>query len=128
MPFPKGRSGNPRGRPKGIQTQIKLRQAIAAEVPAILDALVNAAKGGDTTAARLLLDRTLPALRPTDAPVSLPLGANLADTGGSILQAVASGRLTPAEGSTLLGGLAQLGRVIETSDLEQRIRALEERK
>ena len=60
--------------------------------------------------------------------MSLSLGANLADTGLSILQAVASGRLTPAEGSTLLGGRAQLGRVIETSELEQRIRALEESK
>ncbi len=39
--FEKGKSGNPRGRPRGIQTQLKLRESIAKDLPGIITALVN---------------------------------------------------------------------------------------
>jgi hypothetical protein len=71
--FEKGQSGKPRGRPRGIQTQAKLRESIAKDLPGIITSLVDKAKDGDTAAAKLLLDRVLPSLRPMDQPAFLPL-------------------------------------------------------
>ena len=67
----------------------------------ILKVVEEQAINGDMTAARLLLERSLPALRPVDTPIVLPIGDSLADVGRSILEAVSAGRLTPVEGSTL---------------------------
>jgi len=65
--FTKGVSGNPNGRPKGaIGKTTKLRLQLQKSVPAILDKLVEAALNGDIAAAKLILERALPALRPVD--------------------------------------------------------------
>jgi hypothetical protein len=39
----------------------KLREAVADALPDVLDAMVRAARAGDVGAARLLMERTLPA-------------------------------------------------------------------
>jgi len=124
--FQPGQSGNPRGRPRGIQTQAKLRNAIAEDMPAIIEAVTEAAKGGDIQAAKLLLDRVLPALKPQDQAVSLPLSDGLAASGRSILAAVGQSGVTPEQGFKLLQGLSALSRVIETDELLRRIEALEQ--
>ena len=123
--FQPGQSGNPRGRPPGIQTQAKLRNAIAEDMPAIIEAVTEAAKGGDIQAAKLLLDRVLPALKPQDQAVSLPLSDGLAASGRSILAAVGQSGVTPEQAFKLLQGLSALSRVIETDELLRRIEALE---
>lgn len=124
--FEKGQSGNPKGRPPGIVNQAKLRESIAKDIPEILAAMVNAAKGGDTQAARLLLDRTLPAIKPTDTPIALPLaGADLGADGRAVVSAVGSGEVTPETASKLLQGLSSLARVVEVSELLERIERLE---
>ncbi|UHD17391.1 DUF5681 domain-containing protein [Thiocapsa bogorovii] len=124
--FQKGESGNPRGRPPGVVSQMKLRASIEKDLPEILAAMVTAAKGGDTTAARLLLDRVLPALKPADQPVTLPLaGTDLGGDGREIIAAVGASIVTPEQGGRLLAGLGSLSRVIETDELLKRVVALE---
>jgi len=128
--FKPGASGNPAGRPKGIQTQAKLRAAIARDLPEIIQAMLAAAKSGDVQAARLLLDRTLPALKATDAPapLSLPAGTpDLAAAAKATLEAVAGGALTPDQAGAVAGVLSALVRVKESVELEGRIAALENR-
>ena len=50
-----GQSGNPSGKPRGaLGLPGKMRQALALEAPAIIEAMVQAAKAGDTTAASLI--------------------------------------------------------------------------
>lgn len=124
--FEKGQSGNPKGRPPGIVNQAKLRESIVKDIPAILTAMVTQAKQGDVQAARLLLDRTLPAIKPTDTPIVLPLaGADLGGASRAVIEAAGQGGITPDQARTLLSGIGTLARVIETTELLERIEKLE---
>jgi hypothetical protein len=126
--FKPGTSGNPRGRKPGTLTNAgKLREAIAKDVPEILEALALAAKAGDTAAAKLLLDRVLPTMKPVDAPAPVALGDGLADAGAAVLRALAAGSVTPDQAGALAGVLSALARVEETVALAARVAALEDR-
>ena len=121
-----GQSGNPRGRPPGAGEVAKLRAAIAGNVPAILESLTTAALAGDVQAARLLLERTLPALTPAEQAQArhLPDGT-LTTQGRAVLAAVAAGELAPGQGAALLGAIGTLARVAEVDELARRIEVLE---
>ena len=121
-----GQSGNPRGRPPGAGEVAKLRAAIAGQVPAILQSLTAAALAGDVQAARLLLERTLPALKPAEQAQALHLpDGTLTTQGRAVLAAVAAGELAPGQGAALLGAIGTLARVAEVDELARRIEALE---
>lgn len=68
--FEKGQSGNPNDRPRGTGVVAKLREAIQDEMPEIIDALVLAAKAGDVSAAKVLIDKVIPTLRSVNPPSS----------------------------------------------------------
>ena len=124
----KGQSGNPRGRPPGAGEVAKLRAAIASQTPAILQSLTTAALAGDVQAARLLLERTLPALKPAEQAQALHLpDGTLTDQGRAVLAAVAAGELAPGQGAALLGAIGTLARVAEVDELARRIEVLEGR-
>lgn len=54
-PFVKGQSGNPAGKPKGIEsTPDRLRRMIRERIPEVIEVLVQSALAGDAQAARLL--------------------------------------------------------------------------
>ena len=123
-----GESGNPKGRPKGSGQVAQLRSAIAGRVPEILDKLMRQALEGDTSAARLLLERVVAPLKAQEAPQALVLpDGSLTDQGRAVLRSVASGELAPGQGAALLGAIGQLARVAEVDELTRRIEALEER-
>ena len=88
--------------------------------------MVTAAKGGDTQAARLILERVLPALKASEATQTLDLPAgSLTDQGRAVLASVAAGELAPGQGAALLGAIGTLARVSEIDELHSRIEALE---
>lgn len=125
----KGQSGNPGGRKPGSGKVAKLREGIAKHVDAIVAQLVEKAKAGDVGAARLLLERVLPAVKPVEAaaPVALPEDGTLTDKGAAVLAAVAAGDLAPGQGAALLAALGTLAKVAEVDELQRRIEALEDR-
>ena len=121
-----GQSGNPAGRPPGSGEVAKLRAGIVEHVPQILSKLVEAALGGDTQAARLLLERVLPPVKAVELPVELPMPeGRLTEQARHVLAAAAGGTLAPDQAATLIGALAGVARIAETDELRQRIERLE---
>lgn len=122
-----GQSGNPTGKKPGTGKVDKLRAALAKDLPEVLDALVAKAKEGDTGAIKLILERTVPALRPVDmtTALNLPAASGLADQGRAVLAALASGQLPVNQAAGILQGLGNLAKLVELDELEKRIAALE---
>lgn len=125
----KGESGNPNGRKPGTGQVAKLRESIATHIPEIITRMVSKAKEGDVHAARLLLERVIPPLKSAESSVSitLPENATLSEQGQTIIQSIADGTLTPGQGQALLSGLGSQARLVEITELEERITALENR-
>ena len=125
-PWVKGQSGNPKGRTPGQSNITKWREAMAADVPEILAGLIAQAKAGDVMAARLILERAIPALKNAEATqaIDLPAGT-LTEQGMAVLEAVASGALAPGQGSQLISAIGTLARVTEIDELTARIAKLE---
>ena len=121
-----GQTGNPKGRPPGRSQITLLRESIAGDVPDILAGLVTAAKAGDVQAARLVLERVLPPVRPIEQAIELELKGNtLTEQGRAVLGAVSAGALAPGQGSQLIAAIGALARVAEIDELSARITALE---
>ena len=127
MTWTKGQSGNPGGRKPGSGKVEKLRKKLEAHIPAVLDALVEMAKEGDTSAIKILLERVMPALKPVEQPVTIPLGDTLTDAGENVLKAAGAGTLAPGTASQLIQAVVGLARVRELEALEDRIAQLEQR-
>ncbi|MBF0628543.1 MAG: hypothetical protein HQL91_10045 [Magnetococcales bacterium] len=107
--FRPGKSGNPAGRPRGTGFSARLRAELEAHGVEVVESVLNAAKGGDMRAAKLVLERILPPLRPTAEPLrmSIPLDEGLASAGEAILQAVVGGQISLEAGRDLIGMVSQ---------------------
>ncbi len=126
--FKPGQSGNPNGRTPGHGEVAKLRQSLSTHIPEIIDQVVTAARGGDLQAARLILERVIPAVKPVDSlqAIELPTGGSLTEQGRAVITAVSEGQLSPANGAQLVTALGTLARVSEIDELSERIKKLEE--
>ena len=121
-----GQSGNSRGRPPGQSKIEKLRQAIGTAAPEVLQRMIQLAMEGDVMAGRLVLERFLPAVKPTELATQINIqGNSLTDKAQSVLQAVADGVIPPGTGSQLLGAIGTMARVAEVDELKLRIEKLE---
>jgi len=124
-----GQTGNPKGRPPGISEITKLRKSLMTDAPDILAGLVTAAKAGDLQAARLILERVLPPVKPMEQAIELDLtGDTLTAQGRAVLSAVSAGALPPGQGGQLIAAISALARVAEIDELTARIIKLEESK
>lgn len=106
--FQKGHSGNPAGRPPGTKSAPNLirdllRDGVVTEddLRAVVAAVLAKAKDGDLAAAALLLDRTIPKLRPAvdaaeeeEIAAARARGALSAGFGGSTLEDLVAGSLS----------------------------------
>jgi dihydrodipicolinate synthase/N-acetylneuraminate lyase len=130
MPTPKfkaGISGNPKGRPKDKTPATLLRKSIIDDMPEIILKLAEQAKNGDTAAAKILLDRCCPTLKPQALAISLPINGSLAEQGGEIIRATLSGHIPPDLGAQLINALANQGKLIELQELTQRLDNIEKK-
>lgn len=130
--FRKGESGNPAGRPKGSRhkTTLLAEKLLQQDAEAIVNVVVDAAKAGDLTAARIVLDRIAPARK--DSPVSVELppietAADAAKVMGAVLASVGRGDVTPGEAVEISRVVDSFVKAHEANELDARIRALENR-
>lgn len=126
--FQAGQSGNPRGRPTEHARAAAIRKQILKAAPDVVAGLIEAAKAGDSLAGRILLACACPPLKPVELPVCLPLPecADLADQGRAIISALSAGHIAPGQANAILQSLAGLARLVELTDIERRIQALED--
>jgi hypothetical protein len=121
-----GESGNPTGRRPGSGSVQKLRQAIEDSLPEIIKCLADKAKAGDVGAARLLLERVIPALKPVEAPQALQIDRDdLSGQAKEIVALAASGAISVTQAAQLVAALGTVGKLIEVDELERRIQTLE---
>jgi hypothetical protein len=125
--FQPGVSGNPKGKPKDKTPATLLRKSIIDDMPEIILKLVEQAKNGDTTAAKILLDRCCPTLKPQALAISLPINGSLAEQGGEIIRATLSGHIPPDIGAQLISALASQGKLIELQELTLRLDNIEKK-
>ena len=123
--FKVGVSGNPNGRPKDKTPATLLRKSIINDMPEIIVKLVQQAKEGDTAAAKILLDRCCPPLKPQAMTINVPVGGTLAEQGGDIIRTMLSGHIPPDTGSQLINALSNQAKLIELQELTERIEILE---
>lgn len=131
-PFKKGQSGNPKGRPKGARSKrtLALEALLEADAEAIIQAAIDGAKGGDGVALRLCLERILPPKKDRPIVFSLPpikCAGDATKACSALLQAVATGSITPSEASEVAKLIEGFVRVVEVAEIEDRLTALEQR-
>ena len=130
MAFVKGRSGNPRGKPRGARHRatIAAESMLDGESEALTRKAIELALEGDGMALRLCLERILPARKDRPLRFTLPPLKSAEDAAAglsAILEAVASGDLTPGEACDISRLLESFGKMLEGSEIEKRIAALE---
>src|SRR4051812_16012566 len=116
--FRKGQSGNPSGRPAGARnkTTVAIEALLDSEAETITRKAVELAKGGDSVALRLCLERIIPARK--DRPVAFALppietAGDAAKASAALLRAVAVGEITPAEAGDVAKLFESHARVLE---------------
>lgn len=132
-PFQRGQSGNPNGRPKGSRNKATLavEALLEGQHEALTQAAINKALDGDGTALKLCLDRIAPIRKGRPVPLDIPEitdARSLAEAGAVVGNALAAGELSSDEAAGVLSTLDGIKRLYETSELEQRISALEQAK
>lgn len=90
-------------------------------------AVVEQAKAGDLQAATMLADRLYPKLKPQGELLTLsePLDGSPAEQARTIVRLAGAGELSTDQARDLLAALADCVRIIEISEFEQRLAALE---
>ena len=118
--------GNP-GRPKGSKN--KRLELLRSNDVKLQKKVLDMAMEGDVSALKIIADRLWPRLRAQPAPVSIDAASdNIAARGRTIIDAALSGEITTDVLRDLLTALYAHGKLIEISDWDERIKALEERR
>jgi hypothetical protein len=119
-----------RGRPKGSRNKITLvAQRLLQEFsePIVRKSIIDALQK-DGPSRRLCMERILPAQRNGCIRLQLPRTMTAQDVDKAseqVVQAVATGRMTPADGESMLNILELRRKAIETGELQARFDKLE---
>lgn len=124
MAFTKGKSGNPSGRPK--KDTANLKPLLAKHGESVLQKVIDAALEGDLTACKLVLDRLYPAIKSQAMPVNIPVGETLPETGNNIVIETMTGNVPPDIGASLITALSNQAKLVEFTELSQRLERIEQ--
>ena len=126
--------GNP-GKPKGarhkttlIAEKLAIETLMENDAEGVTRRVIDAAKGGDMTAARLVLERICPVRKGRPVRLELPAIETARDLSvalSAILGAMGQGEITPEEAAVVASVVEAKRKAIEIVELEARISALE---
>lgn len=123
---------NKAGRPRGSKNKrTVIREALAETFDngeqGFWLAVAQQAKEGDLQAAQMLADRLYPKLKPQSPTIALsePLEGSPANMARQLVQMAGNGELPSSQARELLQALGDLVRVIEITEIEQRLEKLE---
>ena len=120
--FQPGQSGNTAGRPRQPKNDsTTIRNLIGQELPIIIASLITAAKNGDIAAAKILVDKSLPSVRPVSLATPLPALAaaqSLSEKADVILDSLASGDIGSDTAMAIMNSLGK-AREISASNAPQ---------
>jgi Family of unknown function (DUF5681) len=119
-----------RGRPPGSRNKTTLlaQQLLDTHAESLIKKCIVMAMQGDTKAMQLCIDRIVPTRRELPVRIgTLPTrtAAELDVASETLTQKVTAGELTPTQGQAFAAMLDQRRQVIETQNLDQRLRAVE---
>lgn len=129
-PFQAGNNAST-GRPAGSRNQATaaVQMLFEKDAEALSKVCIERALKGDAVALRLCLERILPPSKDTPVCFDMPEVQTLSDStkaANAILQAISRGEITPGAGERLMALLESFRRIREATDLEDRLRTLEE--
>lgn len=125
-PFGPGNSGRPRG--SRNKATLALEALLDGEAESLTRKAIEMALEGDTTAMRLVMDRIMPPRKDRPVAFALPKLETPADAvkaAAALVDAVASGDLTPSEAEDLSRLIERFVRAVETTDILERLESLE---
>jgi hypothetical protein len=130
MPFQKGQSGNPAGRPRGIvnRATVLAQNLLSERVEGIARKVIELAEEGDMAAIRVCMERLVPPIKHQPVAVELPpieKPADSVEAMASIAAAVAAGDLTAAEAAELAKVVDVYVRALDSKGFDERLSALE---
>ncbi len=130
-PFKKGQIANPAGRPVGSRHKATLaaEALMEGETSRLTRKAIEMALEGDSVAMRLCLERIYPVRRGRAVEFPLPPTGTpkaLVDAMAEVVRGVSGAELSPDEGATIAALLEAQRRAIETADIDERLRKVEE--
>lgn len=127
MTFKPGQSGNPAGRKPG--TKNRKLEFLRSNDGKLQKKVLDMAMDGDVAALKIIADRLWPRLRAQPEPVNIESNSeDIAAQSRSAIDAALSGEITSDVLRDLLTAMYAHGRLIELTELEQRLAALEKSK
>jgi len=113
------------------KTNRMIQELIAASAGEIVQKMIDAALGGDISAAKICLERVSAPLR--DTPITFTLPAikkpdDILPAQASILEQVATGGLTTSEGNAICSIIGSIGMNAKIEEFMQRLETLENQK
>jgi hypothetical protein len=96
-------------------------------MPEIILTLKEQAKLGDVQAAKALLDKVCPSLKPQALAINLPVKETLPEQGNEIIKATMGGQIPPDIGSQLITALSNQGKLVELQELAERLSRIEKK-
>ena len=115
--FKPGETGNAAGRPPGTAPRARFRKLIEADMPGIVEQLVANAKAGDVQAAKVLIDRLIPSLKPTSDSLNMKVSGSLSEQGAAIVKAMTAGQVTPDQAKSAMDVILAQSHLVDQTEI-----------